>query len=229
MRRRLYGPCWLGWNVSQRVLKAVAKLIVALVVGFLVEGIILRDPWVELGRGYSVHATNWGDVCRLRYAGDDDQSRRSAWEANRTDGSFTLWNFATDEVREYETEAEWRAAMRALNVPLPHGDILDDVTGFDNGQRYTIGHSNASGYFLLDKETGELRTWPLADGWAPAVRSQTALDPDVLHDPKAWHLQRRDLGYWLIMGGYGAAALAWIVRPRPRMAVAARVGGGNRA
>jgi hypothetical protein len=197
----------------QRVVKAVAKLAIAFIVGSILEGCILRDPWVELGNGYNIGAISWSSPCHLTYMEPLDQRPPATWIAWRTDSSFTISNRDTDEIHSYENEEAWRRGIRKLGARRPGATLLDQVTGFNNGDRYAIGHSNGGGFFLLDKEADELDTWPTEDGWIAAVQTRTTLDPNIFLDPKAWRHQYRHTAYWVIMGSFAALVLAWIVVP----------------
>jgi hypothetical protein len=196
--------------------KAVGKLIAIVFVGSIVEGFLLKDPWVELGNGYHIGAISWGSSCFLTYFATQDPRPPSPWSVHRTDKSFVLDNSETNELREYATEEELRQATRDLHVrPAPGRTMLDQVTGFDRDGRFAIGHSG-DGYFLLDTTEDTLEKWPTSDEWSTAVRSRTKLNPGRLRDPKSWLLQYRSAGYWATLGIYGSLGLAWIIVPLAR-------------
>lgn len=193
--------------------KAIGKLVAVLFVGSIIEGCVLRDPWVELNNGYNIGAISWGSPCHLTYYKSQDRRPPSPWVLFITGDNFALHNTETDEWREYESESALREAARDLAVrPAPGQILLDGVTGFDASDHFAIGHS-ADGYFLLDMTTDALEKWPTQEEWTAAVRSRTNLDPQHLRDPKSWWLQYRHAGYWTIMGVYLALGFSWIAAP----------------
>ena len=196
-----------------KIVTTVAKLLVATLVGAVLEGCLLRDPWVELGNGYNIGAISRSSPCGLHYFEAMDSRPPSPWRAVRSEGSFEIHNQDTGKLLEYESEEEWRQACGELGARQSGDTLLNHVTGFNRDERYVIGHSNSGGFFLLDKDRDSLETWPEEAPWAKEIRSRTALDPDELLDATSWQLQYRSAGYWTIMGVYAALVLAWLLLP----------------
>ncbi len=195
-----------------RAIKVVVKLAIGAFIGMIIEGCILRDPWVELGNGYNVGAVSQGSRCDLAYWESTDPRPPSAWIAWRGEDSLVIYNRNTKETRDYETEGAWWQARRELGARQQGATMAGHVTAFNVDERYAIGDCY-EGFFLLDKQDDFLQTWPTRTVWATEVRSRTTLDPNRLHDPKAWHVQYRPAGYWVIMGSYVALIVAWVLIP----------------
>lgn len=192
-------------------IRLLTRLAVVTFVGAILEGCVLKDPWVELRNGYSIAATHWEGPCYLWYVGSHDRRPWSDWSSFEGDDIYFLRDSQTGELREYASEAELRQAARELHARPANRTLLDQVSEFDQDGRFAIGLSGG-GFFLLDMAQDMLETWPTIDGWEAAVRSQTKLDPQRLRDPKSWSLQYRHAAYWAIMGGYAVLGCAWIVR-----------------
>lgn len=197
-------------------IKMLGKLIVLALVGLVLDGVILRDLWVELRNGYNISATNWSEPCQLTYFPFQDPRPPSPWVAIPADGAFVLSNRNTLELRQFASLPELQQAACELGVrPLPGQPLTHDVSGFNADERYVIGQS-ADGWFLFDLTTDTLDMWPTVAEWTAAVRARTTLNPQRLHDPKDWWLQRRDSTYWTIMGGYLTLGAAWLIVPLMR-------------
>ncbi len=188
------------------------QLVVSVIVGLALEGLVLHDPWVELGNGYNLGAISWNSPCHLVYWAWQDSRPPSDW-SYEPGGQSSVWNDVTGEQRDFAGENEWKAAIRSLDArPASARVLLDAVAAFDWDESHAIGRGN-DGFFLLDKDNDSLETWATEEPWARAVRTRTQLDPDRLRNPKAWTLQYRDGAYWAIMGTYTAAVLVWIAVP----------------
>jgi len=197
-------------------IKVLGKLIVVALVALVLDAVILRDPWVELRNGYSINATSWSEPCQLMYFQFQDPRPPSPWLAFVSDNALVLHNRDTNEEREFSSKAELQQAARELGVrPLPGERLPHGVAGFNADDRYVIGQS-ADGCFLFDMTADTLEMWPTIAEWTAAVRARTTLDPQQLHDPQDWWLQRRDAGYWTIIGGCLTLGAAWIIMPLVR-------------
>lgn len=193
--------------------KAAGKLIAVLFVGGIIEGCVLRDPWVELNNGYNIGAISWSSQCHLTYFNSQDRRPPSPWSALDLGDMFILRNSDTDESREYKTKAELQQAARNVHArPTPGRTLLDDVKSFAANNRFAIGEC-AEGCFLLDMAEDTLETWPTHDEWSVVARARTGLNPERLRDPKDWWVQYRPPGYWAIMGSYLGLGVAWIAVP----------------
>lgn len=201
--------------------KAGAKLIAVLLVGSIIEGCILRDPWVELGNGYNIGAISWGSPCHLTYFASHDPRPASLWSCVDFSDTFALRNSETNEWRRYKTKEELQQAAHELRArPASAKVMLDHVTGFNANKRFAIGQ-NSDGYFLLDMAADALEKWPMREEWSSVVRARTGLDPEHLRDPKAWRFQYRHAGYWSIMCTFFGLGAVWIVAPLVRRRTAA--------
>ena len=70
--------------------KVVARIIAVLLVGGVIEGCLLRDPWVEVGNGYNIGAISWGSPCHLTYFKSQDNRPASPWSVVDAGDSFAL-------------------------------------------------------------------------------------------------------------------------------------------
>jgi hypothetical protein len=203
-----------------------------LFVGSIVEGCILRDPWVELGNGYNIGAISWGSPCHLTYYESQDHRPRSPWTVVDVTDGFVLYNPEPQEWREYKTREELQEAAREMRArPSAGRMLLDGVTGFNANERFAIGRS-ADSYFVLNLTDDSLETWPTYDAWSGVVRTRTGLDPEQLRDPKSWWLQYRRSGYWAVMGTWGGGGAVWsavpLLRRRSATHTIASCGAGSR-
>ncbi len=196
-----------------RLIQTIVKLVVAVFAGLILDGVILRDPWVELGNGYNIGATSWSEPCHLLYWEFQDPRPPAAWSARRAGDSLEIFNRETGEYREYGSERAWKGAIQNLKARPSSGQILlDRVAGFDRDKRFAIGRGE-DGCFLLDMVEDELTVWTAPDTWAEVVQAKTRLDPDELRDPTSWHLQYRHAVYWIIMGPYLALVALLTIAP----------------
>jgi len=187
---------------------------IALVAGFLfvVDGCLYRDPWVTLPHGYSIVAISPRSPCELQYTGWHDDRKYSDWSAMQgsRDGGvsreYSLMN-SGGEFIDYETEAEWRAAIIEKNAdPRFIAARLSGVLRHKADKNFAIGTFDG-GYWLLDLANHQLSTWKSKEEWMQAVTTQTSLKATWLHNPKGRLNQSRELGVLVFYGVVLAVAL----------------------
>lgn len=191
--------------------RAAGKLAVVSIVGLVIEGCVLRDPWVELGNGYHFGAISWTSPCFLAYFHTRDPRPPSPWRY--APGELSLFNTETGAQKDYKSAEELKRAAREMHArPSAGKSMAHNVTAYAATEQFAIGQS-ADGYFLLNLNEDTIEKWPTHEEWARAVRARTPLDPQRLRDPKSWSVQHRHAGYWTLMGGCTGLGMAWIARP----------------
>ena len=196
--------------------KWISVIIRLLIMGFvalMLEGCLHRDPMVSLANGYAIGAICGSCPCSLFYEPWEDERPYSDWQAVSFDGTFLLMDEATDEELEFDSETDWRNAIRRLNAELPFGHAgLEDVTGFRADDHFIIGEYE-SGLFLVDIDENTIETWESSGPWSAAVSQRTVLQPDDLINPKSWFVQSRHPIVYCLVGGLLIVALPWAAAP----------------
>jgi hypothetical protein len=202
--------------------RLIINVFVVLLGASVLNGCLLRDPHIQLANGYSIGATSWSEPCSLkRYM--TRAAPPSPWRALEQGGALLLLNTVTGEERTFDDPDAWRAASRAAGAWMTAEPRPDHIVAFASDERYAIGRtepgfrlvdgrdeiSYAGGgpFFLVDLHEHTAEFWTSEDEWAAAVRSRTALNPQRLGSPTAWHRQYRRPEYWAIMGVYAGVAL----------------------